>query len=128
MRARVLSNFFTPDRQCTMKYARVLSVDGEAALGLKEVQPAGVDDEPQRISLARGRLRVDTCDEGRVGISPEREVDEHLRSERFSQAADRHDRALERSADDERCVLDVLGTDAEDDVAALVRAKRWVLG
>src|SRR5438128_1077604 len=87
----------------------LVAVHGPAALGVEEVESPRVDDQAQGLTLARGRLGMDPRDEDRarvsqrldelpdvcsaVGRSGDRKVDEHLRSERLSQAADGEDRA-----------------------------------
>jgi len=46
-----------------------VAFDGEAGLGIEEMQPFRVDDQTQLLSLARRRPRMDASDEDRARIS-----------------------------------------------------------
>ena len=96
---------------------------------IEEVQPPGIDDEAHRLALPCLGLRMDARDEDRPFV-PERldelarigagrplrnrEMDEHLRTERLGQLGGHLHSAVGRRVRLEARVLEVLGPDAED--------------
>jgi len=118
---------------------RASRLDGAACLDLEEVQPRRVHGELERLALAGARIARHARSEetslaarlaarrlerlrpqGRLHVLPadgrcsDAEMDEDLRAEVLADVDDSGDRARLAPSDD-RGVVEILGTDAEDD-------------
>ena len=87
------------------------------------MEPSRVDDQTHRLSFARRGLCIDPGDKGRAlaadGLD-EWKVNEHLRSQRFSQAADGRKHAIGRRTGRKCRVLEILRPDTQDDLSTFV--------